>query len=88
MMSETVDTRGAAELLHVSEKTAAKLAREGELPAVWLAGSWLFLKSDIISWLMDRAREEQRFRKEQIQAAVQIQGPRSVGRPRKIQVVN
>lgn len=87
-MTETLDTKGAAELLHVSEKLAAKMAREGELPAVWLAGQWLFVRHELLSWLTDKAREEQRFRREQALAMADIQKPvRGPGRPRKIQVV-
>lgn len=85
---ETLDTKGAAELLHVSEKLTAKMAREGEIPAVWLAGQWLFLRLDLISWLTDKAREEQRFRREQAIAMAEIEKPiRGAGRPRKVHAV-
>jgi len=87
-MTETLDTKGAAELLHVSEKFAAKMAREGDLPAVWLAGQWVFVRHELLSWLTDRAREEQRCRREQALAMASIEKPaRGPGRPRKIQAV-
>lgn len=82
-MSETLDTRGAAEILHVSEKLTAKMAREGELPAVWLAGQWLFVRQELLTWLSDRAKEEQRFRREQVLAMAEIEKPsRPRGRPK------
>ena len=87
-MSETLDTKGAAELLHVSEKLTAKMAGEGELPAVWLAGQWLFIRHELISWLTEKAREEQRFRREQALAMADIERPvRGAGRPRKVHAV-
>lgn len=84
MASETLDTKGAAELLHISVQYTQQLANRGELPAVQLGGAWLFLKSDLIEWLAERARNEQRFRQEQAKLADQIPKPvRSRGRPRK-----
>jgi Helix-turn-helix domain len=86
--AETLDTKGAAELLHVSEKLCAKMAREGDIPAVWLAGQWLFLRNELINWLAERAREEQRARRETVMAMANVQPPkRSAGRPRKIHAV-
>jgi hypothetical protein len=86
--AETLDTKGAAALLHVSEKFAAKMAREGAIPAIWLAGQWLFLRNELINWLAERAREEQRARREMVLAMENVQPPkRSAGRPRKIHAV-
>ena len=84
-MSDTLDTKGAADLLHISTKLTQKLAQTGEVPAVYLAGQWLFPKAELLSWLTDRAREEQRMRREQALAAAEIPKPvRGPGRPRKV----
>jgi len=85
---DTMTTKHAADLLHISEKLCAKLAREGEIPAVWLAGQWLFLRDELINWLVERAREEQRSRREMALAMQNIEPPkRSAGRPRKVHAV-
>lgn len=87
-MSETLDTKGAAELLHISVQFAQQLANRGEIPAVQLGKSFLFLKSDLIQWLADRARSEQRERQRQMALAAEMPRPiRTRGRPRK-QMVN
>ncbi len=87
-MSETLDTKGAAELLHVSIQLTQRLASRGEIPAVQLGKSFLFLKSDLIQWLTERARNEQRQRQEQVELADIMPRPiRPRGRPRK-QMVN
>lgn len=84
----TLDTAGAAEMLHVSNQMVQTLARNGDLPAMWLGGKWLFLKSDLTEWISAQAREQQRARKERVEAAkavinAQPKPKRGRGRPRK-----
>jgi len=84
---ETLDTKGAAELLHISVQFAQQLASRGEIPAAQIGGSWLFIRNDLLSWLSEKARNEQRLRQEQARIADQLPRPeRSRGRPRKINV--
>ena len=85
-MSDTLDSKGAAELLHVSVKHVQELARKGEIPAVWIAGQWIFIKDDLLSSLVQRARDEQRQRREMslyMNSIVESVNPRKPGRPRK-----
>lgn len=85
-MSDTLDSKGAAELLHVSVKHIQELARKGEIPAVWIAGQWIFIKDDLLSSLVQRARDEQRQRREMslhVNLIVESVNPRKPGRPRK-----
>ncbi len=85
-MSDTLDSKGAAELLHVSVKHVQELARKGEMPAVWIAGQWIFVKDDLLSFLSQRARDEQRQRRETTQhlnSVLDPASPRKPGRPRK-----
>lgn len=86
-MSITLDSKGAADLLHVSVKHVQELARRGEIPAIYIAGQWIFIQDDLISVLTQRARDEQRQRRETHQhvgAIVQAEGARKAGRPRKV----
>lgn len=85
-MSDTLDSKGAAELLHVSVKHVQELARKGEIPAVWIAGQWIFIKHDLLSSLAQRARDEQRQRREMslhVNSIVESVNQRKPGRPRK-----
>lgn len=84
-MTDTLDTQGAAELLHVSKAHTQELARRGEIPAVLLGGSWLFVRTDLLDWLRARAADEQRARREAAATVASLPKPaRSRGRPRKI----
>ena len=84
-MPDTLDTRGAAELLHVSESTVQTLARSGEIPAVQLGGHWLFVRQDLIDTLRANAAEQQRARREATERMALLPKPsRSRGRPKKI----
>jgi len=86
-MTDTLDTRGAAELLHVSESTVQALARAGEIPGVQLGGHWLFVRQDLIDTIRARAAEEQRARREMAERVALLPKPtRSRGRPKKIQI--
>ena len=83
-MSDTLDTKAAAELLHISVQFTQRLASRGEIPAVQLGKSFVFLKTDLIQWLAERARNEQRQRQEQVELADIMPRPiRKRGRPRK-----
>lgn len=87
MNDMTLDTRGAAELLHVSESTVQALARAGEIPGTQLGGHWLFVRDDLIETLRARAAEEQRARRETAERMALLPKPhRTRGRPRKIQL--
>ena len=86
-MTDTLDTRGAAELLHVSEAYVQQLARAGVIPATQLGNHWLFIRQDLLDCLRARAAEEQRQRREQTElAAAQPKPIRRRGRPRKIEI--
>jgi len=86
-MTDTLDTRGAAELLHVSEAYVQQLARTGRIPGAQLGNHWLFIRQDLIDCLRAMAAEEQRKRREQAElAAAQPKPIRRRGRPRKIEI--
>jgi excisionase family DNA binding protein len=84
-MTDTLDTRGAAELLHVSESTVQALARSGEIPGTQLGGHWLFVRQDLLDTIRARAAEEQRARREQAAIIATLPRPnRTRGRPKKL----
>lgn len=86
-MTDTLDTRGAAELLHVSETTVLALARSGKIPGTQMCGHWLFVRQDLLDTIRANAAEEQKFRREQAAALALIPRPeRKRGRPKKIDI--
>lgn len=83
---DTLDTKGASELLHISVQFTQQLASRGEIPAVQIGGSWLFVKNDLLQWLSEKSRNEQRYRQEQARLAAELPpSPRRRGRPRKLE---
>lgn len=86
-MSDTLNSEEASSLLKCSKALACELARTGEIPAVQLGGQWLFVKSQVIEYLLERAREEQALRREEIGAKAtrvnNAEPPRGRGRPRR-----
>ena len=86
-MTDTLDTRGAAELLHVSEPTVLSLARSGKIPGTQMCGHWLFVRQDLLDTIRQAAADEQKLRREQAEALARIPKPeRKRGRPKKIDV--
>ena len=84
-MTDTLDTRGAAELLHVSETTLLALARCGKIPGTQMCGHWLFVREDLLDAVRQAAADEQRYRREQAEAMARLPKPeRKRGRPKKI----
>lgn len=43
-----------SEYLKLAEKTAYRLASQGEMPAFKIGGSWRFDKSDIDKWIEEK----------------------------------
>lgn len=86
-MNETLNSEEASSLLKCSKSFACELARTGEIPAVHLGGQWLFIRSQILEYLLERARDEQALRRERGASIPSLiatnETPRSRGRPRK-----
>ncbi len=51
MTDEILTLKEVAEYLKLAEKTAYRLAAEGELPGFKVGGSWRFTKEDINRWI-------------------------------------
>jgi excisionase family DNA binding protein len=46
-----LDSRVAAELLHIHHKTLERMARSGAIPGYRIAGRWYFRASELDLWL-------------------------------------
>ena len=51
MTTDIMTIREVAEYLKIAEKTAYRLAAEGELPGFKVGGSWRFRQADIDKWI-------------------------------------
>lgn len=78
-MSDTIDSRECAELLHCTPEQVEELARKGNLPAIKIGRGWLFVRADLLAYLAEKAREEaasRRSRREVVQIAPRVPMPR------------
>lgn len=57
-MNETINSESCAELLHCTPEQVEELARAGEIPGLKLGRSWLFVRSDLLAYLAEKARQE------------------------------
>ena len=57
-MTDTIDAAQCAELLHCTEETAEEMARKGEIPALKIGRGWIFVRTDLLQFLAERARKE------------------------------
>jgi len=57
-MSETIDSNECADLLRCTADQVEELARAGDIPGLKLGRSWLFMRSDLLSYLAEKARSE------------------------------
>lgn len=62
---ETIDSHGAADLLHCDAGTVQTLARRGELPGLKFGRDWLFVRADLLAYLAQRGRDEAEQRRRQ-----------------------
>jgi excisionase family DNA binding protein len=57
MTTDIMTIREVAEYLKIAEKTAYRLAAEGELPGFKVGGSWRFRQADIDRWIDKGAKK-------------------------------
>lgn len=55
---DTIDSEDCAKLLHCTPEQVEELARAGDIPGLKLGRSWLFVRSDLLAYLAEKAREE------------------------------
>lgn len=51
-----------AEYLKLNEKTAYRLASDGEIPGFKVGGSWRFRRQDIERWIAQKTKEQKEHR--------------------------
>ncbi len=58
MTIETIDSDECAALLRCTSEQVEELARAGEIPGLKIGRSWLFVRSDLLAYLAEKARRE------------------------------
>ncbi|MCG8463345.1 MAG: helix-turn-helix domain-containing protein [Xanthomonadales bacterium] len=54
MTDQILTLKEVADYLKLAEKTAYRLAAEGQLPGFKVGGSWRFKKDDIEDWIAEQ----------------------------------
>lgn len=60
--SRTFDLEQAARFLKINKCTAGELAASGKLPGAKIGRAWVFLEQDLVDWLREEVRKQQRQR--------------------------
>jgi excisionase family DNA binding protein len=55
MDSDIMTMKEVAEYLKINDKTAYKLTKKGEIPAMKIGGTWRFKRSEIEKWVSTEA---------------------------------
>ncbi len=55
---ETIDSDECAALLRCTSEQVEELARAGEIPGLKFGRGWLFVRSDLLAYLAEKARRE------------------------------
>ena len=58
MSVETIGSDECAALLRCTTEQVEELARAGEIPGLKFGRSWLFVRSDLLAYLAEKARRE------------------------------
>ena len=86
-MSEILTADEAAEMFRVSTPYIRGMANSGEIPGTKMGDDWRFVRQDLVDFLSERSRREQKARKfqqeQRQQELPQTFTPNKRGRPRK-----
>lgn len=58
MTKETISASEVAQLLNCTEEQAEELTRRGEIPGTKFGKSWIYVRSDLLAYVAERARRE------------------------------
>lgn len=58
MAADIMTIREVAEYLKLNQKTAYRLALEGEIPGFKVGGSWRFKRQDIEHWIARKTKKQ------------------------------
>lgn len=62
----TLDIDECAEFLKINRTTASEMAATGELPGAKIGRAWVFLEDDLVEYLRNKVRQQQRERQEDV----------------------
>lgn len=77
--TEIIGTEECATLLHCTSEQVEELARAGEIPGFKVGRPWLFVRSDLLAYLAQKARseaEERRSRRQKREVVPEVKQPR------------
>ena len=57
-MADTINAEQCAELLQCTAETVEELTRKGELPGVKFGRGWIYVKTDLLAYLAEKARQD------------------------------
>jgi excisionase family DNA binding protein len=57
-MTDTIDSEECAALLRCTPEQVEELARAGDIPGLKIGRGWLFVRTDLLDYLAQKAREE------------------------------
>ena len=57
-MKDTINAEECAGLLDCTSATVEEMARNGDLPGLKVGRGWVFVRSDLLAYLAERARSE------------------------------
>lgn len=57
-MTDTIGSDQCAELLHCTPEQVEELARAGDIPALKFGRGWLFIRTDLLSYLAEKSRTD------------------------------
>lgn len=58
MSGETINAEQCADLLQCHVETAEEMTRKGELPGIKIGRTWIYVKSDLLAYLAEKARRD------------------------------
>lgn len=65
MSKETISAAEVADLLNCTEEQVEGLTRKGEIPGTKFGKSWVYVRSDLLAYVAERARREAQERRQE-----------------------
>lgn len=74
-MADTINAEQCAELLQCTAETVEELTRKGELPGVKFGRGWIYVKTDLLAYLAEKARQDAEERRQQFVKRLRTPAP-------------
>jgi excisionase family DNA binding protein len=72
---DTINAEQCAFLLQCTPETVEELTRKGELPAVKIGRSWIYVRADLLAYLAEKGRRDAEERRQQFTARCTTPAP-------------